>query len=146
MILFIWRKNNASFLRYLDFCGFFLYPQVSKSLTSSLALLPNGSYTYTYFFWILSTIYMKFGQILVCCMTNISNMFLAQNWRLKTSSSHFHDFIKLTIKRDLTILNSGHVQILIVSYSPLFQIKKKQKKKKHWNVNTTGYWLIEAGC
>ena len=82
---------------------------------------------------------MKFGQILVCCMTNISNMFLAQNWRLKTSSSHFHDFIKLTIKQDLTILNSGHVQILIVSYSPLFQIKKKQKKKKHWNVNTTGY-------
>ena len=143
MILFIWRKNNASFLRYLDFCGVFLYPQVSKSLTSSLALLPNGSYTYTYFFWILSTIYMKFGQILVCC--EISNMFLVQNWRLKTSSSHFHDFVKLAIKRDIAILNGGHVQILIVSYLPFFKWKKR-KKKKHWNVNTTGCWVIEAGC
>ena len=26
---------------------------------------------------------MKFGQILVCCMTNISNIVLAQCWRLK---------------------------------------------------------------
>ena len=28
---------------------------------------------------------MEFGQILVCCMTNIYNMFLAQCWRLETS-------------------------------------------------------------
>ena len=27
--------------------------------------------------WVLSTIKMKFGQILVCFMANISNMFLA---------------------------------------------------------------------
>ena len=32
-------------------------------------------YTYAYFFWILSTIKMKFGQILVCCRISISNIF-----------------------------------------------------------------------
>ena len=35
---------------------------------------------------VLSTIKMKFGQILVCCMTNISNMFLVQCWTLEHSS------------------------------------------------------------
>ena len=29
---------------------------------------------------------MKFGQILVCSMTNISDMFLTEYWRLETSS------------------------------------------------------------
>ena len=44
-------------------------------------IIHNGNYTCAYFFWILSTIKMKFGQILVWSMTNISNMFLAQ-WKL----------------------------------------------------------------
>ena len=57
----------------------------------------NGIYTYAYLFWIVSTIKKKFGQILVCCMANISNMFLVQNWRLETSSRAFYDSIKMTI-------------------------------------------------
>ena len=28
---------------------------------------------------------MKFAQMLVCCMTNISNMLLAESWRLETT-------------------------------------------------------------
>ena len=60
-----------------------------KSVTSSNALLHNGSYAYAYSFWILSTIKIKFGQILVCCMANISKMFLTQCWRLRTSSRPF---------------------------------------------------------
>ena len=47
---------------------------------------------------------MKFGQILVCSMTNISNMFLTECWRLETSSSLFYDFIKKTMQQDLDIL------------------------------------------
>ena len=74
MIFFIGRKH-VSFSRYLH----------------------NESFTYAYFFWILSTIKMKFGQILVYCMTNISNIFLAQCWRLETSSRPFYDFIKMAI-------------------------------------------------
>ena len=67
--------------------------QISKFMMSSQVLLHNASYTYAYFFWILSPIKMKFSQILVCCMTNISKMILAECWRLKTSSRLFYDFI-----------------------------------------------------
>ena len=35
---------------------------------------------------------MKSGLILVCCMTDISNMFLAECWRMETSSRLFYDF------------------------------------------------------
>ena len=45
----------------------------------------------------LSTLKKKFGQILVCCKTNISNMFAAQDWILEIISRPFHDFIKMTI-------------------------------------------------
>ena len=50
-----------------------------------------------YFFWILSTVKMKFGQILVYLITNISNMFLAQCWIRETSSRLFYDFVEMTI-------------------------------------------------
>ena len=101
---------------------FLWYLQTSKFLTSSQVLLHNASYTYAYFFWILSPIKMKFGQILVCCMTNISNIILAECWRLKTSSRLFHDFIKITIQQDLAVFNGWHIPFLIVVYSP-FQKK-----------------------
>ena len=64
---------------------------------SSEALLGSGSYSYAYFLSILSTTNMKFGQILLCGMTNISNMFLAESWGLEISSSLFYDFTKMTI-------------------------------------------------
>ena len=50
-------------------------------------------------------------------MANISNMFLAQCWRLETSSRPFYDFIKMTISRDQAIFNSGHLSFLTVPYS-----------------------------
>ena len=62
---------------------------------------------------------MKFGQILVCCMTNISNMFLAECWRLETSFRPLYDFIEMTIQQDLAIFNGWHIPLLIVLYSPL---------------------------
>ena len=48
------------------------------------------------FFWTMRTIKMKFGQILVCSVTNISNMFWIQYWRLETSKL-FDNFYKMTI-------------------------------------------------
>ena len=71
-----------------------------------------------YFFSILSTIKMIFGQILVCFMTNISSMFWAQCWRLETSSRPFYDFVKMTIYQDLAIFNSWYLPFLNVPYSP----------------------------
>ena len=61
---------------------------------------------------------MKFSQILVCCMTNIFNMSLAQCWRLKTSPRPFYDFITMTIWQHLAIFNSSRLPFLIVPYSP----------------------------
>ena len=65
---------------------------------------------------------MKFGQILVCCITNISNMSLTECWRLENSSRLFNDSIKMAIQQDLAIFNGRHIPFLIVLYSP-FQKK-----------------------
>ena len=114
-------------------------PQISKSVTSSQALLYNESYTYTYLFWILSTIKIKFGQILVYRITYISNMFLAQCWRLKTSFRTFHDSDEMTTYQDLSICPSWYLPFLILPYSPF-------QKMKHWKLDKIGYWVIGAGC
>ena len=55
---------------------------------------------------------MKLGQILMCCMTNISNMYLAECWRLETSSRLFYDFTKV-IQQDLAIFNGWHIPFKI---------------------------------
>ena len=102
-------------------------------MTSPLALPHSGSYIYAYFFWILITIKIKFSQILVCCMTNISNLFLAECCRLETSSRLFYDFIKITIQQDPTIFNGWHIPFLIVLYSPL----QKNETLESWHI-----WLL----
>ena len=132
MIFFIWRKNIVSFLRYLDFCVFVksTYFKICDIITE---IATSWSYTYAHFFWILSTIKMKFGQKLVCCMTNISNMFLAEWWRLETSSRPFYDFIKMTIQQDLAIFNGWHIPFLIVLYSPF----QKNETLESWHI-----WLL----
>ena len=132
MNLFIWRKINVSFPRYQDFC-IFMKPRVSKLVTSSKVLLHNASYTSAYFFWTLRSIKMKFGQILVCCVTDISNMFLAEWWRLKTSSRLYYDFIKMTIQQDLVIFNGCHILFSIVLYSPF----QKNETLGSWHI-----WLL----
>ena len=71
----------------------------------------------------LSAIKVKFGQILVCCMTNVSNMFFAQCWRLRTSSRPFYGFIKMTTKRDPVIFNGEYLPFLIVPYSPFQKLE-----------------------
>ena len=85
----------ASFSRYLNFCVF--VKSTNSKFCDVIKLLRNGSYIYAYFFWILCTIKMRFSQILVCYLTKISNVILAQCWRLKTSYRPFYHFIKTTI-------------------------------------------------
>ena len=114
---------------------FLLNPQTSKSVTSSQALVDNGSYTY---FWILSTIKMKFGQILVCCTTNISSMFLAECWRLETSSRLFYDFIKMKYSKIWPFL-------MVKIYHFWLSLIHLFKKTKHWNLDIIDYCVIAAG-
>ena len=107
-------------------------------MTSSQVLLHNESYTFAYFFWILSIIKMKFGQILACCLSKISNMFLGQCCRLGTSSRLFYYFIKMTIYWDLAIFNGRHLPFANVDYSTF-------QKMKRCNLDIIGYWIIGAG-
>ena len=72
MNCFIWEKMFRS--GDIQIFVFLWNSQISKYATSSKTLLHNEGYTFAYFFWILSTMKMKLGQILACCMTNISNM------------------------------------------------------------------------
>ena len=96
-------------------------------------MLHNACYTYAYFFWILNTIKIKFGQVLVCCMANISNKFLAECWRLEASSRLFYDFIKIKIQQDLAFFNGWHMPFLI-AFIP---------SSKKWNTGILAYLVIE---
>ena len=48
----------------------------------------------------------EFGQILVYLTANVSNMFLAQCWRLEISSRPFYDFNEMAVQRDLSIFSN----------------------------------------
>ena len=76
---------------------------------------------------------MKFGQILVSCMTNISNMFMAQCMRQKTKFKAFYGFIKMAIKQDLAIFNTSHLPFLIIPCLR-FQTYDLAKLKRTWNL------------
>ena len=133
MIFFIWSKNNVSFSRFLDFCAFvkstdFKVCDVIISIATwwKFTLSLNS-------FWILNPIKMKFGQILMCCMINISNMFLVQCWRLETSPRPFHNLLKWQ--------NSEIWPFLIVEvYHFWLSLVHLFKNMKHWTRDR--FWLL----
>ena len=97
MDFFIWRKKM---FRSWDMYVFVFFCEILTFLNR----LCHHRHRYmvevtlnVYFFWILSTIKMTFGRILVRCMTNISNMPLNQCWIQETGSSLFYDFIRMVI-------------------------------------------------
>ena len=104
-------------------------------------MLHNASYTYAYFFWILNPIKMKFGQIIVCCMMNISSMFLAECWRLEAGSRLCYDFIKMKIQQDLAIFNVWHIPFSIVPYSS-FQKHETLESWYVWLLSNWGAWNL----
>ena len=84
-------------------------------------MLHSGSYTSVYFFWILGPIKMKYGQILMCCMTNI--------WKLVPGP--FMILLKWQYSADLTIFNSWRLPFLIVPYWP-FQKYETLESWHNW--------------
>ena len=77
-------------------------------------------------------------------MTSISNMFLAQYWRLETSSRLFHDFTKITISRDLAIFSSLQLPFSIFPYSP-FQKNEIVESWHHWLLSNQSLLLNGKG-
>ena len=124
MSFFIWRKD-VLFSRYLDFRVFVKFTnfKVCDVITDIAAW---WKLHFCLFLWILSTIKRKFGQIIVYLTINknIYNMFLAQCWRLETSSRPFYDFNEMTIQRDLSIFGTWYLAPLILPHSPF---------QKKWN-------------
>ena len=76
---------------------------------------------------------MKLDQILVCCMTNISNLFLAQGWRLDTSSRPFMILLKWQYSKIWPFLIFDFYQFSL-SLINLFT------KMNFWNLDMIGYW------
>ena len=79
---------------------------------------------------------MKSGQILVYLLTNISNVFLVQCWRLETSSRPFYDFNEITLQRYLSIFSSWYLPFLILSYSPF----QKNETLETWHKRLLSNW------
>ena len=84
---------------------------------SPLTLVHNESYTYPY---------LRCGQILVCCVKSIFNMFLIEFWRLETRSSPYYDLSKLQYS-DIwpsLIVDTFH----FIFNFPLFTYSKKWRR------------------
>ena len=119
----IWRKNTNSFSRYKDF-SVFVKSTHFKTYDVIISIATKWKLHFAYFFWILSPTKMKLSKILLCFLTNISNMFLALCWRLETSSRPCYYFIEIAIGEDLAIFNSWHLPFFIIPYSSF---------QKQWN-------------
>ena len=139
MNFFIWRKNNFSFSRCLDFC---IFGKSTNLKICGVIIDIFGSYTFAYFFWVLSTIKMKFGQILVYLIANISDIFFAHCWRLENSSTPFYDFNEMAIYQDLLVLSSWHLPFLIVLHSPF----QKNEIVEYWYIWLLSNWSWLLNC
>ena len=84
------------------------------------------SYNFMYFFRVLDSIKINFGQILVQLLTNILNLFLALLWILESSSRTFYYFHKMVIYCHLLNIFSGRFLILLI-------------------ITINGFWLIVVG-
>ena len=101
MNFFIQRENNVSFSWYLDFHIF----HESRNFKICQVIININPYTFDYFFRVPVSIKINIGHILVKFMTNISNLFLPQLWRLETSSRPFYNFDKIAVQCDLLIFD-----------------------------------------
>ena len=127
MNFFIWKKN-VSFSKYRDFCVF-----VKPADFKICGIISIAAWCKLHFFLLNPKSYQKkIWSNFSVLHDNISNTFLAECWRLETSSRPFYDFIKVTIQQDLAIFNSWHMPFLIVLYSPF-------QKMKYWNLDI---WLL----
>ena len=127
----IWRKN-VSLLEYLDFCVFVKSTNF-KICDVIIGIVYNGSYTYAYFFWVLSIINIIFRQTLVCYVTNISSIFWAECWRWKLVSGCFMVLLKWQCSE---IWPFFWVTFAIIT-CPLFTFSKK------WNIGILAWLFVE---
>ena len=115
MIFFIWRENNVAFLRYLDYCDFV------KSTDLKICDVIIGIATQWKLHLCLFLLNPKyygngFVQMLLCCMTKISNMFclIARAWKL--IPSHFMILLKWQYSQvwPFLLVDTYHLQMSFI--------------------------------
>ena len=87
----IWRKNNISLSKILDFSVF----DESRSFKMSYFIKDTIAHLKLHlqlFIRGLGSIEMIYGQMLAQLVANISNLFLALLWRVEADSTPFYDF------------------------------------------------------
>ena len=97
MDFFIGRRNYVSLAKYLDF---YVFDECSRNVKICDVIIDMGALWrlhFRLFIRVLSSIKMKFVQVLVKLMTNIFNSFLALLRRLITSSRSFYNFDKMAV-------------------------------------------------
>ena len=72
----------------------------------------------------------------VYLMTNLSNMFLVQCWRLETSSRSFYSLNEMTVWQDLSIFSIWYYPVLIFFYLNFQKIKTLET----WNNCLLSNW------
>ena len=120
------------FSRYQDFCVFVKTADF-KICDIIISIVVHCNLHSCFFILKPKSYQNENGQILVCCMINIFSMFLAEWWRLETSSMSFYDFIKMAIQQDLAIFNGWHRPFLTVLYLHF----EKHEKLESWHI-----WLL----
>ena len=125
MNFIIWRKNNVSFSRYLDFRLCYI------KLHLCLFLL-NPKY-YQNDIWLNTSV--LYDKDFAC---------FHQCGRLETSSRPFYHFIKMTIQRDLAIFYSWHLPFSIVPYSS-FQKNETLRSWHNWLLRNWSKFLNWKG-
>ena len=105
--------------------------QTSKFMTSSSALLHMRKYMFQCFSWILFSIKMKLGEILLSLTTNIPNSFLFWFWRLEPSSRSFLSFQPVLITQQ-PIIMSFKFLILLKVCTVAIKIINHQLLKVNW--------------
>lgn len=102
----------------------------------SQTLLSGESYIFSYAFWILGSVKVRFGQTLLYLMKNMSAMFLIPFWNLETISRPFYDFNKNGLWWDLLIPSGQYLSFLFTKVNPF---KKREKLESYHHSLLTKY-------
>ena len=135
MTFFTIGKNCLSFWRYL---AFWVFPWICK--------LQNlwRHFKHYCIYWILFSIKMKLGEILVSLTTNISNSLLFWFWRLGPSSRLFLSFQPVIITQQ-SIIMSFKVFILFKVCTVAIKIVNNQLLKTNWRHDINIFWKSLEG-
>ena len=139
MNFLIWRKNSFScsrYFRFLSFCEIHKFQNLWRHLRHCYIM--EVTLVLIFFFWILSTIKMKFGQILVCVWQTFLTCFWlnAGDWKLVPGPVIILLEWQYSKIWQFLIVDICHFSLSLLKFS----------KKWKTGILTIVYSVIRAGC